>query len=122
VVLETGIQGWKSAEDLQLRDELVVEWPHYTNLLKHSAICIKDQEDELSWSRNTATGMLTAKLGYATVITEDRGEERKWWWKVVWKLGCPPKIRIFIWLVLANKVLTWDNGQKRNWSGPGWCY
>jgi hypothetical protein len=23
---------------------------------------------------------------------------------------------------IGNKILTWDNGQQRNWISLGWCY
>jgi hypothetical protein len=37
---------------------------------------------------------------------------------LVWKLVCSLKIRIFLWLSLANKTLTWDNGKKESGSDP----
>jgi hypothetical protein len=122
VVFGSGIQGWKSAEDLELQDDQAVEWTQYINLLKHNAICLHDHDDELKWSRNQTTGVLTTKLGYASKFSEEQGAMRLWWWKAVWKLVFPLKTRIFLWLVLENKVLMWDNGQKRNWIGLGWCY
>jgi hypothetical protein len=42
-------------------------------------------------------------------------------WKKVWRLKCPSKAHIFMWLLLNNKVLSWDNLQKRNTQCPGWC-
>jgi hypothetical protein len=89
--------------------------------LKHSAIVLKDQDDELKWSLNKSLGVLTTKLGYKSKINEGLGDVSQWWWKLVWKLACPLKIIILLWISLANKILTWDNGQKRNWIGPGWC-
>lgn len=65
--------------------------------------------------------MYTAKLGYAAKAVESEEGERKWWWKVIWKLSCPLKTKIFLWLVLANKVLSWDNCRKRPWEGPERC-
>jgi hypothetical protein len=35
------------------------------------------------------------------------------------KLKCPLKGKIFLWLALYNKVLTWDNLQKRRRNEPG---
>lgn len=26
-----------------------------------------------------------------------------------------------MWLALSNKILTWNDGQERNWQGPGRC-
>lgn len=31
------------------------------------------------------------------------------------------KTRIFAWLVTTNIILTWDNGQKREWQGQNRC-
>lgn len=45
----------------------------------------------------------------------------KWWWKHVWKFKSPPWYKITLWLALNNKLLTWDNGQKRGRCGPNRC-
>jgi hypothetical protein len=37
-------------------------------------------------------------------------------------LKVPLKARIFLWLALANKALTWENLQKRSWSRSGLCF
>jgi hypothetical protein len=42
------------------------------------------------------------------------------WRKHLWKWNCPSKL--FIWLLLEDKILTWKNLQRRGWSGPGLCY
>ena len=39
----------------------------------------------------------------------------------LWSVTLPRKIGCFLWLVLRNKVLTWDNLQKRGKYGPGIC-
>jgi hypothetical protein len=33
----------------------------------------------------------------------------------------PHKIKVFLWLVLRNKILTKDNLKKRNWQGSDGC-
>jgi hypothetical protein len=52
------------------------------------------------------------KLGYKAKMSENVGIVGKWWWKVTWKMDDPLKIKIFLWMALGNKILTWDNGQK----------
>ena len=89
--------------------------------MKHDAINLSDQEDKFKWSKNKGSGIYTAKLGYATRMKEDDDGEKKWWWKNNWKLNFPLKTKTFLWLALSNKILTWDNGQKRNWHGPPRC-
>lgn len=39
----------------------------------------------------------------------------------LWKIQAPLKVKIFLWLVLKNKVLTVDNLKKRRWSGDDKC-
>ena len=36
------------------------------------------------------------------------------------ELEIPLKTKIFLWLALANNILTSDYCQKRNWKGPSW--
>jgi hypothetical protein len=42
-------------------------------------------------------------------------------WKEIWKIKNHPKTIIFLWLTLANKVLTWEVLQRRAWQSPGIC-
>ena len=52
---------------------------------------------------------------------EELHEEKLWWRRVVWKLEGPLKTKIFLLLALAKKLITWDNGEKRNCMRPDWC-
>lgn len=52
---------------------------------------------------------------------ENKEELKKWWWKSLWKLKGPLKNRIFLWLALSRKVLSWDKCNKRTWQGPRRC-
>jgi hypothetical protein len=36
-------------------------------------------------------------------------------------LGLGIQIKLFFWLVLERKILTWDSLQKRGWAGPNIC-
>jgi len=38
-----------------------------------------------------------------------------------WKWECSLKIKLFNWLLIEDKVLSWKNLQKRGWQGPGIC-
>lgn len=107
-------QRWKSATQLELQVDLADEWNKYTQDLKHGAIMLNQEKDELTWSRNKDMGVYTAKLEYAAKKDDEEVRDNKWWWKKVWKLNSPLKTRIFFWLAMSNKILTWDNGQKRN--------
>jgi len=51
---------------------MATKWPHYVSLLKHSAVFIKETDDELKWSWNKANGVLTAKLGYEAKCSKEQ--------------------------------------------------
>jgi hypothetical protein len=41
--------GWKTAGHLGLQGGLVEEWKEYIASLKHFAVRLKDEEDEIMW-------------------------------------------------------------------------
>lgn len=41
--------------------------------------------------------------------------------KEIWKAKIPPKIKIWMWLISKNAILTKDNLIKRNWHGDKYC-
>jgi hypothetical protein len=95
-------------------------WTPYVQRLKLSAIRIRE-DDELVWSKNSSSRRFTAKLKYKAKFLNEKEGDQKWWWKSIWKITAPLKRRIFLWLALANKILTWDNCKKRAWQGPERC-
>jgi hypothetical protein len=50
----------------------------------------------------------TPKIGYTTLSVDLLREEPHWWWRRLWKLKTPLKIKLFMWTTLSNKVPTWD--------------
>jgi hypothetical protein len=98
------------------------EWEKYIGLLCENLIILDDEiADSLCWSKNPKDGTFTAKLGYKAWQEEKFEGSKKWWWGPIWKTKAPPRCKITLWLALNNKLLTWDNGLKRGWSGPGRC-
>jgi hypothetical protein len=92
-------------------------WTLSVQKLKQSAIRLREEEDEIVWSKNNSSGRYTTQLGYKAMFRVEEENDRKWWWKSVWKIKSPIKQKVFLWLVLANKILTWDNCKKRAWHG-----
>jgi hypothetical protein len=44
-------------------------------------------------------------------------------YKHIWKAKIPPKIKVFLWLIENEAMLTKDNMIKRNWQGdPTYCF
>jgi hypothetical protein len=89
-----------------LYDELVALYANYT---------LSDQEDRVKWcmgNKGFTVNSLYKKnsIDQATVP-----------YRFMWKSKLPQKIKVFIWLVVRNKILTKDNMKKRSWHGSSEC-
>jgi hypothetical protein len=71
-----------------------------------------EEQDSLRWARNSLTGNYLVKLGYLALAETKFDGLKKWWWSPVWKSS---KMQILLWLVLENKLLTWEIGLRRGW-------
>jgi len=43
------------------------------------------------------------------------------WRKTLWNWNIALKIKLFIWISLKNKILTWNNLLAKGWEGPSFC-
>jgi hypothetical protein len=43
-------------------------------------------------------------------------------YKSTWKAKISEKVKIFMWLIMQNSILTKENMIKRNWGGDPGCY
>jgi hypothetical protein len=82
-----------------------------------SKISLKDCNDVVCWKFGKK-GLFTVKTMYDCLTTNDSGPYHK----KIWKSRIPGKIKIFLWLVVNNAILTKDNMIKRNWQGDPKCY
>ena len=86
-------------------------------------------ENKIIWVENKRGGFLVKSAYYMalTVINpSDRGESshgdpRTPFWKRIWLLKIPPKIRIFTWKACVNALPTMSNLRKRGVSTDGLC-
>jgi hypothetical protein len=75
----------------------------------------------LAWDQENVCQSYFSRQGYNVMIYG--GDQGKvWWWSKTWKIKAPKKMRIFLWLSLWNRVLTWDMLQKMGRHGPSTCY
>ena len=51
-----------------------------------------------------------------------RDMDHIWWWKVLWKMRCPLKAKLFCWFLLFGKALTWDVLIMKGREGPSRCF
>ena len=68
-------------------------WNGYLAIPKSSHARLSNEDDALVWNLSKS-GKYTPKEGYAQLM--HREVEHIWWWKVLWKLKCPLKIKIKI--------------------------
>ena len=77
--------------------------------------------DELVWNLSKY-GKYSPKDGYLHLMLDKNEMEYSWWWKVLWKLKCPLKSKIFCWFLFSDKALTWDVIVRKGKEGPRRCY
>eukprot|EP00253_Pinus_taeda_P029842 PITA_29842 len=113
-------QGWKSAHQLSIPPQWHQECQGYIISLIESHIRINEGPDELVWSL-AENGLYTPKASYLRLISNRQPELVHAWWQSIWKLGSPPRTKLFFWCVLSNKVPTKDSLSYHTFQGPHWC-
>jgi hypothetical protein len=81
------------------------------------ALNYNHNQDCVSWKLEKK-GIFTVKSTYNALTQSETGPS----FKKIWKGKVPAKIKIFLWLVANNAILTKDNMKKRNWKGDPECY
>lgn len=98
-----------------LVDNWRVSWE---KILKELAdVQLSDGEDEISWKFGNK-GVFSVKTVYNAMTANESGTYAK----TIWKGKIPSKIKIFLWMVANNAILTKDNMIKRNWQGDPTCF
>jgi hypothetical protein len=114
-------QNWISSEELELTGHLQVEWCHYRHTLINNGVYIQAKQDTLKWAGGNSTGKISVKNIYLASENMKRNYCIGGWRKAMWDWNVPLKIKLFTWLVVENKILSWENLQRRGFSGPGIC-
>ena len=89
--------------------------------LIESGIRLNDYEDSIVWSCDRVNSMSSVKKTYETVFDHLTILEHKWRYNLLWHWCLPPKLKVFGWLVLKNRILTGKNLIKRGLVGPFIC-
>jgi hypothetical protein len=111
-------RNWKTEpHELYLQTELDLQaWKDCANQRK---IHIREGPDILRWGHST-TGNFSVKEAY--YLQENYQEQpRERIWGKIWNPKFWPKVSIFLWLTIQNRILTWDNLWKRGFIGPSIC-
>ena len=112
---------WYTTEDLCIAGEWKTAWDCYTRGLELGRIRLNLLSDTLVWEHNRSNGLVSSKLVYDCIFHTLSPSAGNSLLALIWSGILPTKISCFSWLVLENKVLTWDNLQKKGWIGPGIC-
>lgn len=118
---EGGFQNWISVEVLELEGELMLEWNIFVRYLRKEGIRLTKEEDVLTWSWKKDVCKPKTNMLYDAIFETQFNVQGEWWNNFLWSNNLPMKIVLFGWLVLKNKVLTWEKLRKRGWFGPGRC-
>jgi len=113
-------QGWKSTQQINLPQCWYQEWNDYITALSESHIRIKEGPNELMCHQSDS-GLYTPKSGYQALISHKVPDLITYWWKAILKLTAPPRIKLFFWCILKDKVPTGENLMHRASHGPTWC-
>jgi hypothetical protein len=112
----------KSSEEIGLSGNLAGEWEGFCRALSGAGVQLQNKEDELIWMGGDRSGSLTVKNIYLALA------KKKWpnviggWRRHMWKWDMVQKIKLFIWLSIENRILTWDTLQRKGWQGPNICH
>ena len=109
------------AQELHLTGTLATEWIDYIYKLRSSGLRLQHCKDSLFWSKNVKTGSITTALAYKSIVSTTFSECIPMWFKEVWHWKLPLKTVIFSWLLLDERIFTWNMLQRKGFEGPGIC-
>ncbi|XP_057856822.1 uncharacterized protein LOC131066134 [Cryptomeria japonica] len=106
---------WKDVETLPLsanQKEII------KGIMQEYTPMLSTKEDTLRWC-GSKLGQYSMKIGYSIL---DKTEERKEWpIKLMWSSPILPKARVFTWLALKKRILTWERLRRLGFLGPLRC-
>jgi hypothetical protein len=110
---------WLTSDELGLEGDLALEWEMYRRALIDSGALIQDNNDQLLWIGGDKSGIPSAKNFYSSIISSKSLSKVESWRLSIWNWKIQLKVKLFIWLAIEDKILTWNMLQKKGWEGPG---
>ena len=90
-----------------------MEWVNYTRALIYSGIHLQPGEDILLWAGGDQSGSLSTENVYNFVASKLWPLQPPNWHSHIWSWDLAYKLKLFIWLEMEGKILTWDSIQRR---------
>jgi ribonuclease HI len=106
---------------LNLFGHLSTEWSHFQCLLINNGVHLQERPDTLKWIGGDSSDCIYVKNVYLASENLCWNLKLDGWRKALWDWDCPLKVKLFTWLLLENKILSWEIVQCRGFSGPGIC-
>ena len=86
------------------------------SMLDYGRIFLSDQQDKLLWAHSNFVGSISAATSY-DCITVNSFDSPVFSMEFLWTNCIPLKIACFNWLVAKDRILTWDQLQKKAFRG-----
>jgi hypothetical protein len=91
---------------LDLSGEQKNEWEIYVRELKYSGFVLSVESDSIVWSWDSKGGKVSAKQAYEVQFLDDNDDVSEDWLNDVLKWQIPMRTKLFIWLLIENRILT----------------
>ena len=98
---------WKKSSDWPLGGSLG-DWFKLSQILASRECSSLNEPDVLAWEGSSSRKYFVS-FGYITLTKQLFGEVEVSWWKKVWNSFFWPKCNFFLWILVHNRCLTWDN-------------
>jgi hypothetical protein len=113
-VKDMKLKNWKPSFRRWLHEDLQCQFRRLCDIVFRYGINFDKDQPKWDWEK---TGLFSVKSTYKFFYRHDCDYNSK----RIWKAKIPLKIKIFLWLVEQNAIITKDNLIKRKWKGYRSC-
>jgi hypothetical protein len=104
---------WLHSSDLALGGPSALELDTFTAAVKCTGLSLTEGRDTLTWVGGDGSGLVTAKNVYTSLLPDRETDVQPLWLTRIWSWQLPLKFKLFLWLGASDKLLTWENLQRK---------